>query len=891
MTLQSREASRLSIRRHWFRWQFRDGGQLVARLHGLRRQRAHGLQRAIRRLELVEEIESAAEWRAAVLGRTEEGRREQRWIPTEAIDRLAAARPDRGLVDKIATADIVADLTDEETEAVRFLDVDLNAVVNNANEQITTAELTDRRQFFDTIEKSALTDEQARAVICFDNRVQVLAAAGSGKTSVMVARAAYAVERGFVSPNRVLVLAFNKAAAGELQERIDARFAAAQVDATGVRASTFHAFGLDVIGQATGKKPRLASWLNQGEDVAMVLRIVDELRDSSPQFRYRWDLYRTLYASAPADLEEHVPDGYDRATGGTGYRTFAGEVVKSHSERLVANFMYLNGVNYEYERDYEHATADAAHSQYLPDFYYPDIDVWHEHWALDRNGRAPARFKGYAEGMEWKRRIHSRRGTVLVESTWAGVMFGDGLTQLESELSRLGLSFDWNPDRPINDDWAKPMKHEDLARQIRTFMAHVKSNSYTPSDLDAQLASEMGRLDGYRTRLFLNVYWQIHSEWEKKLADEGSVDFEDMLVSAANHLEAGNVDTQYELIMVDEFQDASRARARLVKGLVQAPGRHLLAVGDDWQAINRFAGADISIMTEFESWFGRGPQVALTTTFRCTQTICDVASHFVSKNPAQFNKIMRSVQEEPGPAVQVIRADEPATAVSEYLQELSAAVADGEVPRREAGLVSVDVLGRYGFERDVLPSQTPPNLRVTFRTVHGSKGLEADYVVVPGMSAGTYGFPSTITDDLVLDLAMPNPEDFPHAEERRLFYVAMTRARRQVTLITPTHQMSPFVVELIGTGHVTVDGEEGNVEVCPQCRQGTLTERKGTYGAFVGCSNFPTCTYNRPTRDQTVQSGPKCSRCEDGKMVRRTGKYGRFVGCTNYPACQNAQSL
>ena len=175
-------------------------------------------------------------------------------------------------------------------EAAGFLDADMESVVAGTNEQIMAGELSSRRPFFDTIEKAPLTDEQARAVVCFDNRVQVLAAAGSGKTSVMVARAAYAVSRGFVAPGRILLLAFNKAAATELQERVAARFAAAGIDSSGLRAATFHSYGLDVIGRATGEKPRLARWLDQGEDVAMVLRIADELRDASGSFRYQWDL-------------------------------------------------------------------------------------------------------------------------------------------------------------------------------------------------------------------------------------------------------------------------------------------------------------------------------------------------------------------------------------------------------------------------------------------------------------------------------------------------------------------------------------------------------------------------------------------------------------------------
>jgi DNA helicase-4 len=846
VSIRGTEASQLEVRRRWLRWSLHSDGQLFIRLRGIKTPAAFALARSLRRLVLTPAIADAVAWRAAVLRLLVAGRAEQRWIPTEAVNALLATRPESRLLDRVRAAGCEASLTEGQLKAVGFLDADLESLVSDTNEDIMAAELSSRRPFFDTIEKSPLTDEQARAVVCFDNRVQVLAAAGSGKTSVMVARAAYAVSRGFVAPNRILLLAFNKDAATELQERVSARFAAAGIDSSGLRVSTFHSFGLDVIGRATGEKPRLAPWLDQGKDVSMVLRIVDGLRDASESFRYRWDLYRMLFANAPTDLAENEPDGYNKATHETGYWTFAGQVVKSHSERLIANFLYLNGVNYVYERPYDVEVADATHSQYRPDFYYPDIGVWHEHWALDRDGKPPAAFQGYADAMAWKRRVHAQHGTTLVESTWAEVMFGDGLSKLKDDLTRLGLSFDWNPDRPLNDEWAKPMKHEDLARLVRTFMAHVKSNSSTAEDLERRLASHLAHLNGYRTRLFLEVYWQIHAEWERRLAADRSADFEDMLVQAAGHLEAGNVDCPYDLIMVDEFQDASQARARLVRGLVKTPGRFLLAVGDDWQSINRFAGADLSVMTDFEAWFGRGQQIALTTTFRCTQTICDVARAFVSKNPNQFNKPMRSAYQDPGAPVTVIRADDVAGALASYLDHLSTAVAYGSATSGHSGTVSVDVLGRYGFEREVLPRRPPSNLHVTFRTVHGSKGLEADYIVVPGMTTGTYGFPSNIADDPVLDLAMPAPESFAHAEERRLFYVALTRARREVTLITPPQRMSPFVVELLDNPHVTVTGDsDAPVEICSQCGQGTMVERNGKFGPFLGCSTFPACTHTR----------------------------------------------
>ncbi|RLV52111.1 DNA helicase UvrD, partial [Aeromicrobium phragmitis] len=130
--------------------------------------------------------------------------------------------------------------------------------------------------------------------------------------------------------------------------RVDERLDAAGIDPSGLGASTFHAFGLNVIGKATGRKPRLAPWLDGGQDVAMVSRIVDELRDRSPDFRFKWDMYRLLFARMADDPAGGEPDAYDYVTRATGFRTFNGETVKSQGERMIADFLFLNGVTYEY---------------------------------------------------------------------------------------------------------------------------------------------------------------------------------------------------------------------------------------------------------------------------------------------------------------------------------------------------------------------------------------------------------------------------------------------------------------------------------------------------------------------------------------------------------------
>lgn len=226
------------------------------------------------------------------------------------------------------------------------------------------------------------------------------------------------------------------------------------------------------------------------------------------------------------------------------------------------------------------------------------------------------------------------------------------------------------------------------------------------------------------------------------------------------------------------------------------------------------------------------------------------AGVFVSKNPKQLRKTVVSVHADPGPPVTLTRVGDVGAispAIEKYLADLADAVASEERERGRSRKVTVDILGRYRFDRDLVPVCKTPQVTVTFRTVHSAKGLEADFIVIPNMTSGLYGFPSNIVDDPVLNLAMAEPDPFPHAEERRLFYVALTCARREVRLVTVAGQESPFVVELIRDGLVQIEEADGAdaVEVCPQCSNGTLSRRTGRYGEFWGCSTFPRCRYTR----------------------------------------------
>lgn len=835
----------------------------VLRLDGIPNARASQLKAevdasiaVVRRRLLVAELgkqfgpalEQVVGWVSTTLRACAERLRTRGWLTHEFKEQASATKP-TGLEKLLAEpeiAQLLSKRSKEDQESVAAWRKPFSSIADDMNKHHLAKELVESRSFFDTVEKSPLTKEQAEAVINFDSRVLLVASAGSGKTSTMVAKAGYALSKGYFAPDRMLLLAFNNVAVAELRERINARLGPLGLPAEVVVAKTFHAFGLDVIGKATGKRPSLAPWVETGRDQEALLEMVDDIKGVDPAFRAQWDLFRLVFGQDLPKFGKEAanPEAWDKAASRDGFWTLNDEVVRSRGELVIANWLFYNGVKYVYEGPYKFDTADAQHRQYRPDFYLPDADTYLEHWALDANGEPPAEFAGYKEGMAWKKRVHAERGTRLLETTMAQLWSGQAFGHLERELTKLGLQLDPDPDREAPG--RQPIESPRLARTIRSFLTHAKSNRLATADLRKRLEDGVAGQFRYRHEMFLSLFERLWARWEDRLRAEKVIDFEDMLNAAADCLEQDRWASPYELVMVDEFQDASQARARVVSGLVSRPGRYLFAVGDDWQSINRFAGADLSVMTDFEGRFGKAVTLKLETTFRCPQSLCDISSSFVQKNPKQLRKTVRSPKpnvDEPIRVVSVLEETETRSAVEAVVASIAGK--NSEVGRK----ASVFVLGRYRRDESYLPRQFDASrVDVEFITVHSSKGLEADHVIVPRVTAETLGFPSRVIDDPVLQLAMPGGDSHEFAEERRLFYVAMTRARQTVTLVTVARRESVFISELVrdyGLRVKDIDGEESSAEVCPACRTGFLVPRRGPYGGFFGCSNYPRCKQTR----------------------------------------------
>lgn len=747
-------------------------------------------------------------------------------------------------------------------------------VIEQRNEAFVLDEIKAHQVFFDSVEKTPLTDEQRRAAIVMEDRNLLIAAAGSGKTSTVVSKVGYALLRGYVTPDQVLVLAFNNQAAKELEDRINDRLHNVLGGKT-VKVKTFHALGLEIIADVENAKPTVPDYVGDknGGGKKMIAELIDGLLSSDAAFAVNWTLFKAIFLRSAKDpttfasvdaWNQYVKETGDYSNGKNGYQTLNGELVKSQGELAIANWLFMNGVNYKYERPYQYRTADKQYRQYHPDFFFPDIDCYLEHYALDSQGRPPPPFgEKYLQSMQWKRALHAEKGTDVFETYFSEFVTGELFDKLKSELTRRGQVLQ---QRPSEEVLARINQNQgQLANEFNgfllTFMKHAKSNQVTKESLEsaARNHSQIAR-----SMLFVGLVTKLLDRYANKLAEDESVDFEDMIINAGRYAAEGRYRHPYRLVLVDEFQDISRARTDLLVGLMKHEmDCKMFAVGDDWQSIYRFAGSDISLFTVFPSHFGVTATNYLTRTFRSNQGIADVAAGFVQRNDAQVRKSVVAVDKTSEQVIAIRRVekrDDVSGHIFACLKEMALHAQEAKEVR------SVYFLGRYRYQCPESLSDWQErfqgSLQLDFKTIHSSKGLQSDYVVLLGLQAGKLGFPSLIADDPLLELVMPIPELFPHAEERRLFYVALTRARHGVYLLASKYAPSSFVEELEQTIEIapmlrypeteglTESGEP--VEKCPQCGRGRLRQRIGKHGPFFGCSEYPACNFTRDTGNRSA---------------------------------------
>lgn len=336
---------------------------------------------------------------------------------------------------------------------------------------------------------------------------------------------------------------------------------------------------------------------------------------------------------------------------------------------------------------------------------------------------------------------------------------------------------------PEGNFWDDEKLQRRLASRLDRWVSLMRMHGGAQAEMIANAPEEIRDLFSKRIKLMAPLL----KAWKSALKDENAVDFSGLIHQAIVILEKGRFISPWKHILVDEFQDISPQRAALLAALrKQNSQTTLFAVGDDWQAIYRFSGAQLSLTTAFQQNFGEGDRCNLDTTYRFNSRIGEVANQFIQQNPHQLTKPLNSLMTGDKKAVTLLDENQ----LDLLLDKLS-----GFVKTEERILV----LARYHHLKPASLEKAAtrwPKLQLDFMTIHASKGQQADYVIVVGLHEGNDGFPAPARESIMEEALLPPVEDFPDAEERRLLYVALTRARHRVWLLFNKETPSCFVDEL-----------------------------------------------------------------------------------------------
>lgn len=690
----------------------------------------------------------------------------------------------------------------------------IGKLVRRHNQPILRNLLEEHKDFFDNCLKYPLDEQQRRSIVSEEDNCLVVSSAGSGKTSSIVGKVKYLIEIKKVNPTRILLISYTNKAAAELTERMGIK---------GLRGYTFHKLALDLIGQQTGQKPSICDNTD-----ALFVKIYRELLADS-QFRKHAVEYFVDYQANEADWERRKDEKRQQLSEQKDVRLKAllpdmdGKqiYVRSEQEQKICFVLSSLGVRFRYEEPYEYSVADAMHSQYKPDFsIHFEYDgkpqrLYLEHFGVDERGLVPAWFakdqnisyeeanQKYNDGITWKRAAHEKFGTKLITTSSADFYHSDIRKMLKRLLLDAGVPLQERTDTELYGMVLPEGSKQEKAfiRLIATFVTLLKSSCRSLKDV----LKQTDEADDQRSEFVIkNIFRPVYDRYEEVLRNNGQIDFTDAILQATELCRALHP-VSYDYIIVDEFQDISVDRYNFLKALREGevPAK-LYCVGDDWQSIYRFSGSDMTLFNDFARFFGPTEINKIETTYRFGEPLVGLSAQFIQRNTAQIQKNIQPFSEQTKTELTFQAYNR--NSYCNFIGQLIASIPADK---------SVFLLGRYSFDDYYLSFMYKSvkegnrfyyiigGRKIEFLTVHKSKGLEADYVILLQCNKDTYGFPSRVSDDPSLQYVLTASDRFPYGEERRLFYVAITRAKVKTWVLYDARYPSVFVDEFLHPEKVT----------------------------------------------------------------------------------------
>lgn len=729
--------------------------------------------------------------------------------------------------------------------------------LKNINNNFIEEKLKEYKTYFDnmfknTEEKINLDEEQRRIILRDDDYCLINAGAGSGKSTTMAAKVKYLVDKLNINPKEIIMLTFTKKSSEDLDEKVN------DILNLGIPVSTFHSLGMKFIRkfypypvQIVGedeKKNIICSYIkslfkdkNKLRELIELFKYYDGNHYIARGFIENYSKFETFedyfkdYKNRKYILEKSRPGGIreyliNRLNSKTSLYTIKGEKVKSMGELRIANFLYINGIDYSYEKIYEERVGEER--SYKPDFTieYQGKTIYIEYFGLsncfnDENELNQKELKKYNKTRKMKERYQEISKADFINLDY---MTPDGsyIESLQNELLKRNIQFK----RRNNDEIFFRILDNNLNAEFFKF-AHlmikfietyknmlVNDDEYMFNKRMEEIKDEKFKYICYSKNSeeeanlrikALGFVKEIYEYYQKYLLENHMIDYDDMINLCYKQIikEVKNKyeDLNYKYIIVDEYQDITFQRFLFVKRLVEYFDAKLISVGDDWQSIYAFAGSRLELFNRFtEMFLNAKDDMCLSTTYRYGQELVDITSKFILENEEQSKKKIKSIKKLDNP-IEFVEYDK----TNEY-KKINDIVQKIYMENKNSNILILArtndclyKLANSGYFtkglNDVMICNDLPNAQIEALTMHRSKGLTADEVIVFGLRDAVFPSKGKISHWLFEYFKLDTvKEKIPYAEERRLFYVALTRTKRKVYLVVPktSNAKSQFIDEI-----------------------------------------------------------------------------------------------
>lgn len=663
---------------------------------------------------------------------------------------------------------------------------------------------------------SALNEKQQDAVISEDKRLLVLAGAGSGKTKTLLQKLIYLIEEKNVNPSGILAITFTKNATNEMIDRLiisadesgeyekqlfDKQKSIADKEKErflqqkkytwidGLTIKTFHSFCYSVLRNygvnEFDNKFKIIGDEKRDDESELSKHIAPEtafevmhklLIDECENTEYLLKLKRYIldYIIDKIHLKQIDPKYIPKD--GKYFTTLNGTKVRSKSEQFIADWFYRHSIKFEYE-----PLLNIKDFTFTPDFYIPNANLYLEHVSN----------KSYStKDKEEQFKI----GNLLLIRTFESMTKDSALfNHTLDKIVKNRLPSDYHQNISINFKEEFNGYHEnvkDFILQILRITDMIKVENIC---ID-KVSENAGKDQHERVRFFYELAIPILKKYIHYCTNKSYLDFNDLISRTAslfqNHEDIANkYKGKFQYILVDEFQDVNNLQVELIK-LLLTDNTQLFCVGDDWQSIYGFRGSNVSYIVEFEKHFANAKTIKLNLNYRSTQNIVGASNEVIKHNKFKVEKDVQASKKSEHKIVVFAgnTEDENLQFCTDKVKELL-----------EDGINNDEILFLYRRSKMFTPyffRFKNENIRVQSKTIHASKGLEAKVVFIIGLTEGNGGFPDIWLEDRIFQVIKQANHDLLMEEERRLFYVAITRAKEKLFLITQKGNESSFLKEI-----------------------------------------------------------------------------------------------